>query len=69
MKPLYMELSESDCELLKSLARSTEQSKAQIVRWAVRYYAINGPWTRNRSERQELVGGHDLDVGLDRRCV
>ena len=69
MKPLYLELSEDDWQLLCAMARSGRVSRSQIVRWALRLYAISGGWTDDLSVRLDVIGNERLEVGPERRCV
>lgn len=69
MRPLYMELSVEDWELLRRIADATGHSRAQIMRWALRYYAVKGNWPKNSRERLELVGGKYLETGTRKEGV
>jgi len=69
MKPLYLELSSEDFHLLETIARKSGQSKAQIMRWALRLFALKGSWPKNWRERMELVGQLYLETGIERGGV
>lgn len=60
---ILVALDERDRRLLRSLARATGQSQTQVLRWALRAYAIHGPWTRAVEARQSVIGADQLDVG------
>jgi predicted transcriptional regulator len=69
MKPFFLELSSDDFRLLETIARKCGQSKAQIMRWALRHFALTGSWPKNSRERMELVGRRYLETGIERGCV
>lgn len=69
MKPLYMELSESDWQLLRSMGDHAGVSRAEIMRWALRLYAVTGGWTDNEQIRERVVGVTGMVVGPERRSL
>lgn len=44
-KPIPLNLSEEDRSILDQVAETTSATKSDVLRWALRYYAIAGPWT------------------------
>ncbi len=69
MKPLYMELSEADWLMLREMGCHARVSRAEIVRWALRLFAIQGGWTDDEEVREKTVGENRLVVGPERRSV
>lgn len=65
-----MEWSAEDWDLLLAIAHTMGQTRSQIVRWALRYYAAEGPWAMSPSDRSVVVGSEAaLEVGPDLRRI
>lgn len=43
-RPVVVELEPPDRKLLVDLARHLQVPRVQIMRWALRYYVLRGPW-------------------------
>ncbi|MHB8735447.1 MAG: hypothetical protein ACYC6M_09120 [Terriglobales bacterium] len=63
MRQVMVELEESDYALLRAVAEAAGVPRVQIVRWALRYYGLSGPWCDRNVDRAEIVGGDSLDCG------
>lgn len=57
--PIALDL--SDRQILELLAEKTRVSRREVVRWALRFYALKGPWSKTKRDRVEAIGG--LDIG------
>lgn len=44
LKQIPLKLSEEDRWILDRLHYRLKGSKVQLIRWALRYYALHGPW-------------------------
>lgn len=69
MRPLYMEMSNDDWQLLCAMARTAGVSRSQVIRWAIRLFGICGGWTDDYQIRAETVGTAPLETGPERRQV
>lgn len=65
MKPLPVNLTTEDRRILDGIASETGATKSDVIRWAIRYYGIAGPWTdAPLFERTKALGdAENLVVG------
>lgn len=56
VRQTILELDQQDRDILDQLAVATGTSRAEVLRWALRFYALTGPWCATRRERLEQVG-------------
>lgn len=54
---LILRLDPADAALLNQLARTISTSKTNVLRWALRYYALAGPWPHPGSQARKTVVG------------
>lgn len=57
MRTVVSELSDDDFGLLAAIADSAGVPRVEVVRWAIRYYTIHGPWTEDSETRLDALGG------------
>ncbi|MGH3526746.1 MAG: hypothetical protein ACRDQ6_05475 [Pseudonocardiaceae bacterium] len=62
MRQNLIELNDGDQALLEGLAQHCRVPRVEVLRWAVRFYALRGPWTRDVEDRVELIGTNGLCV-------
>jgi len=59
-------LDEDDMRVLKRIARTTGHGMAQVMRWALRFYARSGPWTQPtgaaRDAALKAVEGREVGI-------
>lgn len=62
---INLSLAPEETEVLTRLAKRLGTSQSQLLRWALRHYALTGPWHRPGTEtREEVIGvSGPLDVG------
>lgn len=54
---LLVLLEEREDKMVKAMARYTGLTQAQLIRWAIRFYALQGPWMlRGKKERAAVIG-------------
>lgn len=54
-RALATKWSPADWVLLQTIADHLGVSMAEVLRWALRYYAAHGHWTASREERQDTL--------------
>lgn len=59
---LNVELRADDRQALARVAHAVQEPLTEVVRWAIRYYALKGPWPRLGEEQRGLVLGNDLKL-------
>lgn len=69
MRQILVELVERDMALLRDIARAAGVPRVQIMRWALRLYALRGPWTDIDDQRAEVTGSIPLITGPHREGV
>lgn len=63
-KALELVLGPEDARLLAALKLGTGASQSDILRWALRYYVVAGPWAANKRARKAVIGSTEpLCVG------
>lgn len=51
-----LELADPDVQLLRCLAAEGGHTQSAILRWALRFYALKGPWNvRGQQQRREVL--------------
>jgi len=55
--PKIVELRPEDRVILRRIADYMDASEADVMRWALRWYALRGPWTDDVEERQIACEG------------
>lgn len=62
---ILLALNQQDMRLLKEIADLLEVPQRQVIRWALRYYFLHGPWTaHDRGSRLRQFGvAEALEVG------
>lgn len=56
-RKLLVALGDDEDHLLIRIAAYTGVSQAKLVRWAIRFYGLQGPWTlQGRKRRAEAIG-------------
>lgn len=67
MKPTYRSyvLDEDTLNLLLKVQRYTDRPLSVVVRWAIRYYALHGPWHAGSDEDRDADLGSPppLEIG------
>ena len=70
MTKLLLRLGPEDRRLLRGLAAHLGAPESQVLRWALRYYFVRGPWAARNVSRETLLGDDDasgapasLDIG------
>ena len=56
VKQQILELEQPDEQILRLVAGECRTSRAQVLRWALRWYLIGGPWPPNPELRRAAVG-------------
>jgi hypothetical protein len=60
---IMVALDDRDRALLDGMSIAAGESRTQILRWALRLYALRGPWTADRGVRVELIPSYELVTG------
>lgn len=62
---VHLALDEREMQVLTRLAHRLGVSRTQLLRWALRYYALTGPWHIPGGPGREVVIGAlgPMDVG------
>lgn len=53
---IQLELSEEDARLLEAVRAESGETRVGVLRWALRYYALYGPYTRSEDDRAQAIG-------------
>ena len=57
IQQVVLQLQRADMDALRAIARMVDRPRVEVIRWAIRYYALRGPWTDAQGERDEAIGG------------
>jgi len=57
-RKILLELSQPDDLLLKRIAEALDVPRVQVMRWALRFYAMAGPWPANPVRHRRNVIGY-----------
>lgn len=55
VKQQILELEAADEFILRQIAGATRQTRAGVLRWALRWYLLGGPWAESPERRVEIV--------------
>lgn len=69
MRQILVELDDRDHALLRAIALAAGVPRVQILRWALRLYALRGPWTTTVVDRHAAIGDDPLVTGPHREGV
>lgn len=69
MRQFLAELDEADYAILAGMAAAASVPRVRVMRWAIRFYAMRGPWAKGNDERIELIGADQIEVGPRRERI
>ena len=53
---LPVTLETEDSKILEVIVATTGESRNAVLRWALRFYSLRGPWVRSKRDRIEAIG-------------
>lgn len=64
-RKLLVALTDLEDQYLRAISVYTGVAQAKLIRWAIRLYALQGPWTlEGRKRRTTVIGRTDeIEVG------
>jgi hypothetical protein len=71
LKLIAMKLNAEDRRILSEVSHELQKPMADVIRWAIRYYAVRGPWLleSDRLPLDILARNDGLQVGPDRKDI
>lgn len=55
VKQQILELEAADEQILREIAGATRHTRAGVLRWALRWYLLGGPWAVSPEQRVAVV--------------
>lgn len=57
LQQVVVQLCPEDASIVHAIAEACGVSRTEVMRWAIRYYGIHGPWTDSTEDRLDALGG------------